>query len=119
MKKRVVYGAVLALLALMVAGCPERTNIRQINNDPGRYQGKEVTVGGRVTNSYGALGKGVYEIDDGTGRIWVFTERYGVPNRNAVVGVTGRLEGGLSYGGHNYGTVVRETKRHNPERPKS
>jgi hypothetical protein len=116
MKKRVVYGAALVLLALMVAGCPERTNIRQITSDPGRFEGKEVTVGGRVVNSYGVLDKGVYEIDDGTGRIWIFTERSGVPSRNATIGVTGKITGGLSYGGRNYGTVVRETKRHTPDR---
>ena len=118
MKKRVVYGAAMALLALLVTGCPQRTNIRQITSDPGRYDGKEITVGGKVVNSYGVLDKGVFEIDDGTGRIWVFSDR-GVPSKNAYIGVTGRIEGGLTYGGRNYGTVVRETKRHSGERPRS
>jgi hypothetical protein len=63
----------LALLALTlgVAGCPERTTIRDVLRDPGHYRNKDVAIGGRVTNSYGALGHGIFEIDDGTGRMWV------------------------------------------------
>ena len=116
MRSRILWAGALLALTLGVAGCPERMTIRQIMNDPGRYHDKEVAVSGRVTNSYGALGKGIFEIDDGTGRMWVYTDRYGVPGRNSYIGVSGRIVDGFSYGGSTYGTVIHETDRRS--RPK-
>ena len=102
----------LALLGgtLLLTACPSQTNIAKINADPGRYQGKEVGIAGRVTDSYGAAGIGAYEIDDGTGRIWVATKR-GVPSRGAQVGAKGYLRSGISFNGRSYGTVLEETDR--------
>jgi hypothetical protein len=97
--------------SLILAACPTRTSIERINRDPGRYVGKEVAIAGHVTNSFGALGTGVFEVDDGTGRMWVFSERYGVPGNGARVGVRGRIEQGFSFGGRNFATIMRETER--------
>lgn len=105
--------AILALTVLLLAGCPPRQSIEAINRDPGRFHGREVTVAGRVVNSFAVLGQGVFEIDDGTGRIWVFSDRYGVPGRTAGVAVTGRIEQGFSLGGRNFATILRETRRRN------
>src|SRR5687767_15484018 len=70
MKRKSVFLSIsITLFALALTGCPERKRIGDINSDPGRYFDKEVTVVGRVTRSYGALGTGVFEIDDGTGRM--------------------------------------------------
>jgi hypothetical protein len=107
----------LLLTLLIVAGsliltaCPTRTSIERINRDPGRYVGKEVAIAGHVTTSFGALGTGVFEVDDGTGRMWVFSERYGVPGNGARVGVRGRIEQGFAFGGRNFATIMRETER--------
>ena len=102
----------LALLvgAVLLTACPSQTNIAKINADPDRYRGKEIGIAGRVTNSYGAMGIGAYEIDDGTGRIWVAT-KHGVPSRGAQVGAKGYLRNGFNFDGRNYGTVVEETDR--------
>ena len=108
---RIMLGVSLGLWSLALTACPDRLPIGQVSHDPGRYFNREVTVAGRVTNSYGALGQGVYEIDDGTGRIWVFTEKYGVPSRGELISVTGRIVPGVTYEGRNYATVLRETRR--------
>ena len=72
MQKRSVFlGVSIALLSLALTGCPERIRIGDISNDPGRYYDKEVTVAGRVVRSYGAVGAGVYEIDDEKGKVAV------------------------------------------------
>jgi hypothetical protein len=97
--------------SLILAACPTRTSIERINRDPGRYVGKEVAIAGHVTTSFGALGTGVFEVDDGTGRMWVFSERYGVPGNGARVGVRGRIEQGFSFGGRSFATIMRETER--------
>ena len=105
----------LALLliagTLLLAACPTRTSIGKILRDPGRYAGREVAVGGRVSNSFGALGTGVYQVDDGTGEIWVYSQRYGVPGNGAKVGVRGTVSQGFSFGGRSFAVVLRETER--------
>jgi hypothetical protein len=111
MQSKVFPVVLLALASLGLAGCPQRTNIARINRDPARFAGKEVTIAGRVQTSFGAMGTGVFAVDDGTGRMWVFSERWGIPGRDARVAVTGRIEQGFSFHGRNFATVLRETRR--------
>jgi hypothetical protein len=101
----------LILGTLVLAACPTRTSIGRILRDPGRYAGREVAIGGRVSNSFGALGSGVYQVEDGTGQIWVFSQRYGVPGNGARVGVRGTISQGFSFGGRSFAVVLRETER--------
>src|SRR4029078_1207243 len=72
--KRAAFFFVLIGATLLFTACPSQTNIRKINANPDRYRNKEVGIAGRVTDSYGALGVGGYEIDDGTGRMCVASE---------------------------------------------
>lgn len=102
---------VLVVGSLFLVACPTRTSIERINRDPGRYVGKEVAIAGHVTTSFGALGSGVFEVDDGSGRMWVFSQSYGVPSNGARVGVRGRIEQGFSFAGRNFATIMRETER--------
>jgi hypothetical protein len=111
LKTRVLPAVLLVAATLCLVGCPQRTTIEKINHDPSRYAGKEVAIAGRVTSSFGAMGTGVFEIDDGTGRMWVYSERYGVPGREAKVGVVGRITQGFTFGGRNFATILRETER--------
>ncbi len=86
----------LVVLALTMAGCDQKT-INEIKADPGRYADKEVGVVGTVTRSIGALGTGVYEIDDGTGKLWVVSKT-GLPREGAKIGVKGTIRDGYSLG---------------------
>src|SRR5438045_6170365 len=113
--KSIAPAAVLLAAVILLTACPSQTTISKINADPGRYRGKEVGIVGRVTDSYGVLGNGAYEIDDGTGGIWVATTR-GVPARGARVGTKGYVHNGFTFGGHSFGTVVEETGRRNQVR---
>jgi hypothetical protein len=102
--------AVLGGIVLLLAGCPEQTSIGHINSDPGSFMNKEVTVAGTVTHSFGLLGNGVYEVNDGTGSIWVLSQGYGVPSDGARVGVTGTVIPTVEFAGKNYATGIRETR---------
>ncbi len=113
--KRMAPAAVLLAAVFLLTACPSQTTISRINADPGRYRGKEVGIVGNVTDSYGVLGNGAYEIDDGTGRIWVATRR-GVPSRGSRVGVKGRVLNGFQWGGRSFGTVLEETGRTSKQR---
>ena len=108
--RRIVWViAAVGALVLMV-GCPTQTSIADINKDPGRFAGKDVSIHGSVSDSFGALGNGVFQIDDGTGRMWVYSQNFGVPGNGSKVAVTGRIEQGFAFGGRTFGVVLRETE---------
>jgi hypothetical protein len=107
-----IFAAVLAVVgSLLLAGCPARESIARVDQTPGRFAGREISIAGRVVNSFGAMGAGVFQLDDGTGRIWVFSENFGVPGRDSKLAVTGRVEEGFSFGGRNFAVILRETRR--------
>jgi len=108
---RLSIALLLMAATLVLAGCPTRTSIERINRDPGRYAGREVAIGGRVSNSFGLLGSGVFQVEDGTGQIWVFSQRYGVPSNGAKVGVRGTVSQGFSFGGRSFAVILKETER--------
>lgn len=113
MSKANRFATALLIIAtsLLLAGCPPQVSIAKLDRDPGRYAGKEVTIAGRVTDSFGALGRGVFQVDDGTGRMWVLAGHGGLPAADARVAVSGHVEQGVSVAGQNFATILRETER--------
>ena len=102
---------VLLASLLALTACPSQTSISKLKADPDRYMDKEVGIVGRVTDSYGVpFVGGAYELDDGTGRIWVVTERT-VPSRGAKVGAKGRVFSGPALRGRTFGVALRESDR--------
>ena len=108
--RRVLFLLLVSLLGVSLAGCPSRESISKINHDPARFAGKEISVMGQVTDSFGAAGTGVFQIDDGTGTMWVFSKGYGVPGSGGKVAVTGVIQQGFAFGGRNFATILLETK---------
>lgn len=115
LSKRLGGASLLVAMVVLLTACPSQTTISKINADPARYRDKEVAIIGTVRDSYGVMGNGAYEIDDGTGRLWVVTKR-GVPSRGARVGAKGRVYTGFNFGGRNFGTVLEETDRRSKEK---
>ena len=110
MVRRLSLSVLILTAVLGLTACPNQTSISKINADPGEFRNKEAAIAGKVTDSYGALGQGAYEVDDGTGRIWVVTKS-GVPSRGSRIGVKGRVYTGFNWGGRGFGTVLEETDR--------
>lgn len=108
--QRLSLSLLLLVGTLLLTACPQQTSVSKIMSDPARYRNKEVSIAGTVTDSYGILGQGAYEIDDGTGRLWVATTR-GVPSRGAHVGVKGHILSGFNVGGRSFGTILEESGR--------
>lgn len=107
--KRVRLSFCVTLLTLVAVGCAVR--ISKITADPAKYMNREVTISGTVTESYGALGTGAYEVDDGSGRMWVISERFGVPSKGAKVRVTGRVIPTATFGGRTFANALQQTER--------
>ena len=108
--RRFGYLIVALIMTIAFASC-EREKIADINADPGRYHQKEVQIAGQVTQSIGVLGKGVYQINDGTGSLWVYSDKLGVPSKGTLVGVKGTVMPTVTFLGVNYATVMRESGR--------
>ena len=87
----------LAAMSLLLAACEQKT-INQILAEPQRYANRDVGVTGTVLQSYSVLGRGAYQIEDGTGKLWVISDK-GVPRKGARVGVNGKIKDGFDLGG--------------------
>jgi hypothetical protein len=98
---------VTAAAALLLTGCGS-VQIGRINADPSRYRNRTIQVRGTVTNSVGALGTGGYQLEDGSGKIYVIS-RSGVPSRGSRVVVKGTVQGGVQVLGTSLGTAIMET----------
>ncbi len=97
---RIATSIAVIVLLVFLAAC-ERKTISQILAEPDRYANHDVGIEGKVVRSYSVLGRGAYEVDDGTGKLWVVSER-GVPRTGARVGVRGRIKDG-----YDLGTIVK------------
>ena len=86
----------LALLTLASGACATRS-VNQILADPSRYRDREVRVSGSVVESYSFASRGAYKIGDGTGQLWVVSDR-GVPRKGARVTVKGTIREGFNLG---------------------
>lgn len=98
--------ASLAALAVLLTGCATMT-IGRIHADPSRFRNQTVRVTGTVTNSVGLMGKGGYQLEDQTGKIYVISGS-GVPSRGSRVTVTGRVLPGAEVLGTAVGVAIRE-----------
>ena len=96
----------VAAAALALSACAPMT-IGRINSDPSRFRNQIVHVTGTVTNSVGLMGKGGYQIEDQTGKIYVISGS-GVPSRGSRVTVTGRVLPGAEVLGNAVGVAIRE-----------
>jgi hypothetical protein len=108
---RLLLSLIVLASVVLSAGCNE-TRISAINSDPARYMSRDVIIAGQVINSFGVANQGAFELDDGTGRLWVWSSGFGVPGQGSRVVVTGRVQAGVAIGGRFFANVLRETQPH-------
>lgn len=110
MKTKNLLALAATLLVVFLLGCPQHKSINEISRDPQRYANDDVWVSGTVVNSFGALVAGAYQIDDGTGKMWVLSNG-SVPSKGTKVAARGNVEPTLSIGGRSFTTILREKER--------
>jgi hypothetical protein len=101
------------LLVLLISGCAGVTPIRDLLNDPSRYDGKTVRIEGKVKGSVGGLGIGAYEVSDKTGTLTVVSDQSDPPRSGTDIGVKGRFDALLNLGFRSL-SVLREESRSFP-----
>lgn len=110
-----ILAALLLVALLGITGCKDKqTSISSILQKPDGYMSKDVLVAGNVTQTYAVnllLAEfGAYQVDDGTGKIWVITKT-GVPGDGTKVGLKGTVSSGLKIGSEIFGAVIKEQER--------
>ena len=103
-----------ALLAALFLSACAPLPIGRITSDPTQFRNRTVTVSGTVVTGVGLLGRGGYQVEDSTGKIYVVSTT-GVPSRGSRVKVTGRVVDGANVLGTPIGTAIRE-QHHQVER---
>ncbi|UCH92319.1 MAG: hypothetical protein JSV88_18760 [Candidatus Aminicenantes bacterium] len=96
MRKLIVW--VIILCFISITGCGSATDntikIEEIDKDPGKYFDQECVLQGYVSKVVDVpmLQHDLFKISDGSGEIWIYTER-GVPPKRVKVKVKGILRG--------------------------
>ena len=104
--------AVIAGAALTGAACAVRSpSIADLQQNPGRYYDRSVSVEGDVTSSWDVplVPLKIYRVGDSSGEITVVSETGRVPPRGAHVRVKGRVTQFGTLGGRQIGTHLRES----------
>jgi len=108
-RKRILV--VIAALPLLLLTACDLDTIAEVKGDPYKFTRETAHLGGVVTKSFGAMGYGIYEIEDKTGKIYVVSEGGGVPGRGARVEIKGKAKNAFTFAGFDYGTVILESDR--------
>jgi len=103
----------LAATLLLLAACRGTMSIGDLLDDPARYDGEKVRIEGRVTSAAGFLGRGAYQVDDGSGELPVVSQLGGAPREGARVGVEGIFRSVFTFGDRS-GAVLLERSRFDP-----
>ena len=101
----------LALALVAAAGCRGGvTPIRTLLDEPERYGGTVVRIAGRVGFAAGILGYGAYQVDDGTGTIFVVSRGTGTPGEGDGVVVEGTYRSVYTLGPRTVAVVIERRR---------
>ena len=107
---RIVGRTALAGALVLLAGCASVTPIGELLQNSSKYNGKEVRIKGEVKESAGLLGKGAYQVKDGTGTLTVISEISAPPPSGSKIGVKGVFQALLTLGSKSL-AVLKEHSR--------
>jgi len=115
--RRPVLLAAAALLGMLALGACKASDqpipIKTLLDDPSRYDGQVVRVVGDVGAAVGLLGVGAYQINDGTGTLYVVSKSGGAPREGARVGAEGTFKAVFTLGTWS-GAGLQESRRYTP-----
>ena len=105
-----ILAAALIAFSSACAMSLRNAHIADLQQHPGRYEDRTVTVDGIVTDSWGVplVPFKFYRVDDGTGQIAVLSESLRVPGKGEHVRVKGRVGNVAVLGGRSLGLHLRE-----------
>jgi len=108
--RKINFLFVLILLILLIQ-CAASVRIGDIKNTPSRFHNKKVTIGGTIdeTITLPILGISVYQLNDGSGTMWVKPKEMN-HEKGDRVRVTGEIKVGITISGKSFGLILIESK---------
>ncbi len=108
--RKIVFKIMLILIVVLIQ-CAASVRIGDVKNTPSRFHNKKVTLSGTVdeTITLPILGVGVYQLNDGTGTIWVKPKEM-TAEKGDRIRVTGTIKVGLTISGKSFGLILIESK---------
>ena len=109
-RRYLILGPAVALSAALILSCAAKSvRIGDILRNPGRYENTMVQVEGTVTKviDVPVIRDDLYEVQDGTGQIWVRTQKR-VPQPHSRVTVKGRVRSQVRFLTETYGITIEE-----------
>jgi len=104
---RVGLMAAVVAVAGLHAGCASSLKIRDILENPARYNGQTVQVHGVVTKG-GPIMSGAYELSDNTGTIMVILSERGAPRDGTSLKIQGTFRSGFDYDGSRIAVILKD-----------
>lgn len=92
------------VVALVLSGCASSLKIRDILENPSRYNGRTVQIHGVVTKTSMSLGPGAYELSDNTGSILIVADQ--APRHGSSQKVQGTFRSAFNWGGGTVSAIV-------------
>ena len=94
---------------ILAIGCGGSLSLRELSDNPGKYNNKKVTVQGKVTQTFGVpiLGQSIVKIEDSGAEIWVKPHSR-TPFEGEKIKVKGTVKIGLTFANRSFGVIVIE-----------
>jgi len=93
--------ALAGVVLLLLAACSGAKPIKELLDHAFSFDSRTVRVVGEVKTAVATLGDGVYQIDDGTGALAVWTRTgNGMPRVGAKINVEGQFRSAFPLGSH-------------------
>ena len=96
---------------LFISGCKGTTPIKTLLDDPELNNGKQVQIAGEVTKSPAIPGPDAFEVDDGTGKVFVLSKEHGTPREGTKVVVKGIFYAAISSKTQTFAAVMETVSR--------
>ena len=108
--RKIIFTLMLILIVVIIQ-CAASVRIGDIKNTPNRFHNKKVTISGTVdeTLTLPILGVGIYQLNDGTGTIWVKPKEMSA-KKGERIRLTGTIKVGLTISGKSFGLILIESK---------
>lgn len=106
------YFSFLSFFLILLLFCASIVRISDIKQKPNEFHDKYVTLIGYVDEviTLPVLGIGVYQLDDGTDKIWVKPHSK-IPEKGNRVQVSGEIKVGLTISGRSFGLILIEKEK--------
>lgn len=108
---KLIFPFLSLFVIILFLGCERTVSIKELVENPRKYEGKRVSIKGKVENTYSLLIIKYFELSDESGaRIRVITKRL-LPRQGEIVSIRGKLQESFEFGNENITVFIEEDRK--------